>query len=412
MSKLYADEGAPSLGRKVMLATTSYGDPEASYTFSIQSSRQALHDAGFQTAYYLLQGNCHVDDARNDIACKFLASDCQWLVFLDADVSWEPKDLVRLCEHDRDLVGGIYPYRTELGQEKVPVRMKHGAMLEDDGLVEVEGLPTGFMKISRHCMESVAEECQSFQHENEIRKVIFQRTLVYGTRWGGDLHFCNLWAAKGGKLYADYEMVLGHASKTVINGSLGSYVRKSTGRTLKHVCDKIKDGSWTMRDITEAKRYADNFWGAQEDVLAASICLARDAKGPIIESGSGLTTILMAAATSETVFCLEHDPYYASKLRKMADEAGVSVGLCMVPLVGEWYDLSQLRGLPDHFALGLNDGPPRYLGGNRKLFFDKVKCDAIICDDADDIQYAKFIRQWAEDHDMRCDISDRLAVLR
>lgn len=412
MAKLYADDGAPSQGRKIMLATTSYESPEASYTFSIQSSRQALHDAGFQTAYYLLQGNCHVDDARNDIACKFLASDCDALVFLDADVSWQPEDLVRLCQSNRDLIGGIYPHRTELGQEKVPVRMKHGALLEDDGTVEVEGLPTGFMKISRRCLETVAKDCESFVHENEERKLIFQRTLMHGTRWGGDLHFCNLWRAAGGKLYADYEMVLGHAAKSVISGSLGSYVRKQTGRTLRHVCDKIKDGSWTMRDLTESKRYADNFWGAQEDVLAASICLAKEAKGPIIETGSGLTSILMAAATSETVFCLEHDPYYASRLCKMAHEAGVEVGLCLVPLVGEWYDLSDFRGLPERFALGLNDGPPRYLGGNRKLFFSKLKCDVIVSDDADDKGYAEFLHQWAKDNNMKCEIGGRLAVLR
>lgn len=412
MPTLYADEGPESQGRKVMIATTTYGDPDASYTFSIQTSRQALHEAGFQTAYYLLQGNCHVDDARNDIASKFLKSDCQWLVFLDADVSWEPEDLVRLCSHNEDLVGGIYPHRSELGQDKVPVRMKHGALVNDNGLVEVEGLPTGFMKISRKCMESVAEGCESFTHEGETRKVIFQRTLFYGTRWGGDLHFCNLWRAQGGKLYADYEMVLGHSARVILKGSLGSYVRKKTGTTLKYVCDKIQNGTWKMRDLTEAMAYADNFWGAQQDVLAAAICLAKEAKGPIIETGSGLSTILMAAATDQTVFCLEHDPYCASKLYKMANEAGVKVGLCLVPLSGEWYDLSDFKGLPERFALGLNDGPPRYLGGNRKLFFTELECDAIICDDANDPEYADFIKGWAKAKDMRCDITERLAVIR
>ena len=96
MATLYSDDGAPSQGRKVFLATTSYGDPDASYTFSISASREALHAAGFQTAYFLLQGNCHVDDARNSVVLNFLESDCTELVFLDADVDWEPKHLVQL----------------------------------------------------------------------------------------------------------------------------------------------------------------------------------------------------------------------------------------------------------------------------------------------------------------------------
>jgi acetone carboxylase gamma subunit len=42
----------------------------------------------------LLSGNCHVDDARNSVVREFLASDCTELVFIDADVSWEPETLV------------------------------------------------------------------------------------------------------------------------------------------------------------------------------------------------------------------------------------------------------------------------------------------------------------------------------
>ena len=59
-----------------------------------------------------------------------------------------------------------------------------------------------------------------------------------------------------------------------------------------------------------------------------AIKLAKEADGPIIEAGSGLTTILMAAVTDQTVYCLEHDPVYAAKLRQMCVEAGVrNVGL-------------------------------------------------------------------------------------
>ena len=96
----------------------------------------------------------------------------------------------------------------------------------------------------------------------------------------------------------------------------------------------------------------------------------------------------------------------------MAEEAGVEVGLCRVPFSGEWYDLSEFKGLPDRFALGLNDGPPRYLGGNRKLFFENLKCDAIISDDADTPSYAEFMQAWASERGMKCEISGRLAVIR
>lgn len=412
MSKCYEDFGPPVTDIKICLATTTYGDPDASYTFSIQASREALHKKGYETAYYLLQGNCHVDDARNDIVQRFLASDCTDLVFLDADVSWQPEDLVRLCGHRRDIVGGIYPYRTELGQERIPARMKAGEMVDDDGLVEVEGLPTGFMKLSRNCVEKVCKESKSYVHEGKVYYLAFERALIDGTRWGGDLHFCNKWRSMGGRVFADYEMVLGHAARSIISGSLATYVRKQTHTTLRHVCDKIRRSAWTLADISEALRYVNNYWGAQEEVLAAAICMARDADGPIIETGSGLSTILMAAATDYPVYCLEHDDFYAAKLTQMANEAQVGIALCRVPFTDTWYDLTEFKGLPERFALGLNDGPPRYLGGDRTEFFMRFKCDKIIADDANDPTYAEFLYQWAEAKGMTCEIYERMAVIR
>ena len=104
MSHLFHDSGNASGGRKICLATTSYDSPDAAYTFSMAQSREAMHKAGLQTAYMLLQGNCHVDDARNSVVQEFLLSDCDDLIFIDADVSWTPDALIRLCGHDVDIV--------------------------------------------------------------------------------------------------------------------------------------------------------------------------------------------------------------------------------------------------------------------------------------------------------------------
>src|SRR5689334_6511480 len=128
-----------------MLATTSYGSPDASYTYAISRSREALTAVGIPSAYFLLVGHCHVDDARNVVVRNFLESDCTDLMFLDADVSWEPSGLVQICQRDVDLVGGIYPYRRE--SQNMPVRMLDTRFPDETGLLEVEGLPTGFMKI-------------------------------------------------------------------------------------------------------------------------------------------------------------------------------------------------------------------------------------------------------------------------
>ncbi len=422
MSQLFQDDGPPrrngkgrTISQKVMLATTAYDSPDAAYTFAMARSREALATAGIPSAYLLLTGNCHVDDARNSIVAEFLAGDCTDLVFLDADVSWEPHNLVALCQHDADVVGGVYPYRRPDAYPggEMPYRSLPGAQVGDDGLLEVIGLPTGFMRIRRRVLETLAASAETYKKKDGagVVPIIFERTLESGTRWGGDLKFCMKWRDTGGVIYADYEMRLGHTGKVVIHDSLGSATRRREGSTLRHICDKIRAGKETMNDYMEARLFVDNHWGAYEDVLALGVLCARQANGPIIEAGSGLTTVLMAAATDQTVFCLEHHGLHAAKLRQMAAEAGVgNIGLCVCPIKDGWYDISGENDLPDHFALGLNDGPPRQLG-DRMKFFDHVTADTIICDDADDPGYARQLDVWAAANEYVVKTLERRAAL-
>ena len=422
MSTLFLDHPHTELTgvQKVMLATTAYDNPDASYTYSIQRSRAALEEAGFLTSYMLLSGNCHVDDARNTVVQEFLLTDCTDLVFIDADVSWEPEALVDLCRYDCDLVGGVYPFRGEEQQTKggMPVVMIPGVVeANGQGLIEVMGLPAGFMRIKRHVLESLTRDAHRYWNRGDRRAqvaILFERSFENGVRWGGDLTFCNKWRAAGGKIYAAPEMYLGHTCKTIIRDSLGAALRRQGGETLRYVADQIKAGSMAPDLFTEARRRMDNDYGAQEDVLVLCAIMARLADGPIIEAGSGLTTIVLAAATEHPVFCLEHDPIWAAHLGGIIEESGVSnVGVCLCPIKDGWYDLSDYEAeLPERFALGLNDGPPQTLG-NRMGFYDHFgHCtDTIIVDDADDRAYGTATVEWCAENGKRIDFVEQRAAL-
>lgn len=418
MSNLYHDVGEPaSDGKtKIMLATTAYDNPDASYTFSISKTREALHKEGFLTSYLLLQGNCHVDDARNAVVRDFLASDCDELVFLDADVSWEPKHLIELCGYECDLVGGVYPYRREGEGEKMPVRNLPRIFEPRDGLLEVEGLPTGFMRIKRHVLEALALHAETFvKDDGGPIAILFERDIWNGGRRGGDIGFCMKWRGLGGKLYAATELRLGHCGKHVIKDSLGASLRRQTGQSLRHVCDQIRAGKETTETFDEALKASSNPWGGSNDLLAASVALARETKSDILEIGSGLTTVLMAAATDQTVWCVEHDDFYAARTEEMARSAGVlNINICTAPIKGDWYDLAEMEGLPAFFDLAVVDGPPRKLGDRMQFFkyFGGI-CDLIVADDVDEGSYLEKVGQWAENNEREIVVtSRRTAVIK
>lgn len=414
MSAHWYDEGPRATGRKVLLAIPTYDRPDTSLTFALAQSREALSEAGIQSALLILEGNCHVDDARNSIVRDFLESDCTDLVFLDADVTFEPKALVQLCQRDKDMVGGVYPYRRE-GGETMPCRLLEGGEVID-GLREVEGLPTGFMKIKRHVLEKMCADRPWFFDKIYPTTLLFERSQPDAghNRWGGDLDFCRRWREMGGRIYADEELRLGHVAKVIVYDSLAAHLRRIMGQTLGHVIHRLRAGIETEEDYNEVFRYSGNNYAADAGVLALCTGIARKCAGPIIETGSGLSSVLMAAVTDQPVYSLEHLSHWGAQTLKWAEEAGVpNVGLCSAPLVDGWYDVEPFD-LPNKFAFGFCDGPPR-MYGTRMRFFEVFgeRCTVILVDDIKtDNNFALKVHAWAEAHDRTVTILGRTAFLQ
>lgn len=396
-----------------MLATTVYDSPDASYVFSIARSREALSAAGIQSAYFLLQGNCHVDDARNAVVRDFIDSDCTDLVFLDADVSWEPDTLVALCKIDRDLVGGVYPYRRESDEETMPVRHLGGETNEEDGLIEVEGLPTGFMKIKRGVIELMTKTAKHYvKDDGNPHPVLFERDFFGIGRRGGDIRFCMVWREMGGKLWAAPELRLGHAGKMVLKDSLGASLRRRNHTWLPWMVQRIRARQDTLETYIEAFKAMGNKWAASSDVLHLAAGLARASELPILEMGTGLSTVIMAAASKQTVWSVEHDPEYAAQVENMAAKAGVdNIALVTCELADNWYDIKD--ELPAEIGFAFVDGPPRYLGCDRMRFFNVYgdRCKVILVDDANGSGPNAQLTAWAKSRGRAIQFDGRAAVI-
>jgi hypothetical protein len=97
-----------------------------------------------------LNGDSLVSRARNRIAERFLASDCEYLMFIDNDILFQPADITRLREWNKDIIGGVYlkkklPY--------APVANTCYGTDPETGLSEMAEIGTGFMMIHRRVFE-------------------------------------------------------------------------------------------------------------------------------------------------------------------------------------------------------------------------------------------------------------------
>ena len=165
---------------------------------------------------------------RNSLVAKFLAFEPKstHLMFIDADIGFEPEEIIKLILADKDVVGGLYPKKAlpiNYVVNKVPNAVKEG------NLVEVANLGTGFMLIKREVIDTLVIKRPDLHYQDNIgldkkfdpfKYALFDTLIDPVTKeyLSEDYYFCKLWRENGGKIFADLTIKLDHAGYYKFSG--------------------------------------------------------------------------------------------------------------------------------------------------------------------------------------------------
>lgn len=346
-------------------------DPQC--LFSILNGMELLRKEGIACELHLEAGNCHVDDARNGLVRSYLSGTCTDLVFVDADVGFAAGNLLRLVRASGEIVAGVYPKK---GDDSWPVWPLHGdRWATEDGLIEVEGAPTGFMRIRRSALERLVEAHKGRQFYGQGQKggapftILFERTYEDGRRWSGDYAFCRKWRALGGKVFVDPEMDFAHVGTFAWTGRLADHWRREAGEEpvrFIEAMNRLKAGDPKIpEDFVTLHEAWGNPWAASPEFLIAAYSMAKKATGPVLETGSGLSTLVMAAAGAK-VTSLEHDLAWHRRVSDTAEKLGLTANLVYAAL--DKYDGWYVWQAERNYALFVCDGPPRTIADRSMAF--------------------------------------------
>jgi hypothetical protein len=182
-------------------------------------------------------------------------------------------------------------------------------------------------------------------------------------------------------------------------------------RQLRRAIEKIRR---LPKDVVPSRELLSELmagWGnegyaANLDYLEEVAKRAVSAAGPVLECGSGATTILLGVLCAKReieVWSLEHSPEWRARIVELLERSGISgSGVCSAPLVeyGEfdWYD-PPLAKLPKNFALVICDGPPGSTKGGRygllPVMNDRLGSGSyVLVDDAGRPAEAEMIERW------------------
>lgn len=186
--------------------------------------------------------------SREESAAFFLsATACTHLFFLDADIAFHPSAVVRMLEHDVDVVGGLYRKRVldwqcldlarDAGLQDVQQFVGPYAScldtkspITETGLVKAKRLATGFLCISRSALERVAEAYPwlEYKGQNGPVRAIFEPIIKPGScHPGEDYSFCERCLEQGIELWCDLAIDLDHIGPHRFRSSFSSLLGKA-----------------------------------------------------------------------------------------------------------------------------------------------------------------------------------------
>ena len=168
----------------------------------------ACAKAGVSIAIDVIPHDAFIGKARDTLAKRFMDSGMENLMFVDADIGFNPQGVVDLCKAVPDIVMGLYLLKSD--KPRYPALMANPMVRHpsDMRLVKILYGPTGFMRIKRRVIERVQKEWpEEYYLHGEVGKIhhLFPSGLYDHHFSGEDIKFCeraircgfDLWAMQG-----------------------------------------------------------------------------------------------------------------------------------------------------------------------------------------------------------------------
>jgi hypothetical protein len=235
----------------ILIATPCYSAQcHTSYTLALAKTFvffQKFKNIKIQHRFILF--DCSIPRARNHFASYVLADpSITHLLFIDADIRWQPEDIVKLLQAKKDISAATFPKKKYIW-EKLRTKAVRDIVMDDslppeafrekikanlveyavnfgqsrdvvNGLIEVEHAATAFMLIQRSVFEKLAQAYPERKISNAGNELpenarnnlysLFEQENVNGEYLSSDYSFCRIWHKIEGKVFVDVTINLGH----------------------------------------------------------------------------------------------------------------------------------------------------------------------------------------------------------
>ena len=214
--------------RRVLIGTPSY-DGRIDVWFAnslVQTVKMAEKKGIFVHAIYTSYDSL-VQRARNSLIKLAIDGGYDDLFFIDSDTEWEPEWFFNLLDRPEPIVGGALIKKTDKEGYTVKLVDKKLKYSEDKKILEVDGVGTGFMKVSKFAFDKLWEVSDEYTSEGEKHRMVFDIKVENGDLISEDYVLCNKWKSLGYKVWLDPTITCNHIGIKKFKGDFKKFIAKN-----------------------------------------------------------------------------------------------------------------------------------------------------------------------------------------
>jgi len=243
----------------LVIGTPCYGRQVTDlYAGSLLKLQMACSQRGIRMLVQMLGSDALITRARQNIVADFLANEAgTHLLFIDADIGFEPDQVFRLMDFDAEMSAAVYPIKRIdwnkvqacVSASRVPlasaaltymIEFAGNRVQVVDGFAKVNYAGSGFLMIKRQVLLRMIEHYPELRYGHDHKPedklggsqyrcalfncVIDQESGVYLSE---DFSFCKRWTDMGGEIWADMQSRLTHVGAVNFQGDISTQFMKA-----------------------------------------------------------------------------------------------------------------------------------------------------------------------------------------
>ena len=213
--------------QKVLIATPSYdGKLDVWYVNSLTSTviLGLQNDIEFRAVF--MSYDALIQRSRNDLLAIAVENEFDGILWIDADMEWHPQWAVDAVLLTQD-VYGLPVIKKSILEESYNVKCKpENLVLNDDGLIEVESIGTGFLYMSKDAFMHLWDTSEPYVHNEQDRRWAFEVKIQDNDIISEDVIVCQKLREGGFKVVIDPTKTCNHIGNLKYVGNFASFIER------------------------------------------------------------------------------------------------------------------------------------------------------------------------------------------